>query len=268
MENLQEYIDSGILELYVYGALTAEESEAVSNQLLQYPEVRQEVEEIESALQQLSAATAPYQAEAVLAAIKEKLGEHEPKVVPIDRKRGFSSVVTYISWAACLALIAGIFALLTKNNELKDDLQYVEAQNALLETKIEDARNDIERTEELLAVYRDRSITKVPLAGQQVAPEAYVDVFWDKENNRAYFDAQGLPEPPPGKVYQVWSLKLNPLTPTSLGLLEDFASDENKIFVLENPNDSEAFGITLEPEGGSESPTLEQLYTLGVAETS
>ena len=32
---------------------------------------------------------------------------------------------------------------------------------------------------------------------------------------------------------------------------------------LENANESEAFGITLEPEGGSETPTLEQLYTLG-----
>ena len=34
-------------------------------------------------------------------------------------------------------------------------------------------------------------------------------------------------------------------------------------FTLENANESEAFGITLEPEGGSETPTLEQLYTLG-----
>ncbi len=30
-----------------------------------------------------------------------------------------------------------------------------------------------------------------------------------------------------------------------------------------NPNDSEAFGITLEPEGGSKMPSLDQLYTLG-----
>ena len=65
-------------------------------------------------------------------------------------------------------------------------------------------------------------------------------------------------------VYQVWSLTLDPLTPTSMGLLENFSEDENKIFALENPNQSQAFGITLEPEGGSESPTMEQLYTLGV----
>ncbi len=33
---------------------------------------------------------------------------------------------------------------------------------------------------------------------------------------------------------------------------------------LQNTNESEAFGIRLEPAGGSESPTMEQLYTLGV----
>ena len=47
--------------------------------------------------------------------------------------------------------------------------------------------------------------------------------------------------------------------------LEDFVDDDNKVFALANPNESEAFGITLEPAGGSESPNLEQLYALGVA---
>ncbi|WP_368662289.1 anti-sigma factor domain-containing protein [Zobellia laminariae] len=69
-------------------------------------------------------------------------------------------------------------------------------------------------------------------------------------------------------VYQVWSLKLDPLTPTSMGLLKDFTEDENKIFTLDNPNQTEAFGITLEPAGGSESPNLEQLYTLGAVASS
>jgi anti-sigma-K factor RskA len=73
-----------------------------------------------------------------------------------------------------------------------------------------------------------------------------------------------LPEPPKGKVYQVWSLILNPLMPTSLGVIEEFSTDKDKVFDLKNTNQSEAFGITLEPAGGSKSPNLEQLYTLGV----
>jgi anti-sigma-K factor RskA len=72
-----------------------------------------------------------------------------------------------------------------------------------------------------------------------------------------------LPEPPKGMVYQVWALKLNPLTPTSIGLLDKFDDNNQRIFAVNNTGDAEAFAITLEPAGGSLNPTMEQLYTLG-----
>jgi hypothetical protein len=65
-----------------------------------------------------------------------------------------------------------------------------------------------------------------------------------------------LPEPPEGMVYQVWALKLDPLTPTSISLLENF----DKMIKIAVNNANEAFGITLEPKGGSLTPTMEQLY--------
>jgi anti-sigma-K factor RskA len=86
-------------------------------------------------------------------------------------------------------------------------------------------------------------------------------VYWNKETEVVYIDAAGLPEPPKGMVYQVWALKLNPLTPTSIGLLEILIKTTAEFFC--NNTDAEAFGITLEPAGGSLSPTMEQLYTLG-----
>lgn len=132
-----------------------------------------------------------------------------------------------------------------------------------MEQQIANALEDAEKAKELLAVLRDKDVSRIPLQGQNAAPGAYATVYWNKEENRAYIDAKELPEPPRGKVYQVWSLKLEPLTPTSIGLLEDFMTDDNKIFTLENANQSEAFGITLEPEGGSETPSMDQLYVLG-----
>mgnify|MGYP003669932385 FL=1 len=72
---------------------------------------------------------------------------------------------------------------------------------------------------------------------------SYDKAYWNKEEKKVHIDAKGLPEPPDGFVYQVWSLKLNPLTPTSLGLLKDFKVDENKIFAFANPNESSCKGI-------------------------
>ena len=114
-----------------------------------------------------------------------------------------------------------------------------------------------------LAVVRDTRNIIVGLGGQTVAPESSAKVYWNRETAAVYIDAAGLPEPPEGMVYQVWALKLSPLTPTSIGLLDNFDSNEQKLFAVNDTRGAEGFGITLEPAGGSVSPTMEQLYTLG-----
>lgn len=258
--DINEYINSGILELYVYGALTDEESAEVTRVLKQYPAVKAEVEEIEVALMNLSAAAAPNNPEFLINSIKSKLSGK----TQLTRPPKTSNLPAYIGWAASILLLVGLFFMFNKNRELRESLQALQAEKAGMESQIVDARENADKTRELLNVLRDRSILRIELQGQEVAPQAFATAYWDENSNTTYIDAKDLPPPPRGMVYQVWSLKLQPLTPTSIGLLENFEEDENQIFILSNSNDSEAFGITLEPAGGSESPTMEQLYTLGV----
>ena len=157
--------------------------------------------------------------------------------------------------------------LYNANRDLKERLTNVELEQAKLKTQLVEAREDAEKTEQLLKALRARNISKVPLQGQDFAPTAYATAYWNKDRGTTYIDAQDLPSPPKGMVYQVWSLKLNPLTPSSIGLLNDFEENSSRIFVVDNDHDSEAFGITLEPAGGSESPTLEKLVVLGTVST-
>lgn len=258
--NIQEYINSGILELYVYGALTEEESAEVSRVLQQYPQVKAEVEEIEAALLNLSAAAAPNNPAFLINAIKSKLSNTATNQ-PVKRR---SNLPAYIGWAASILLLVGLFLMFNKNRELRESLQAAQAQKAQIETQIVQLRTETQKAEEILSILRDKNIIRVPLAGQEVAPDAFAAVYWDPNSNKTYIDAKELPAPPQGMVYQVWSLQLDPLTPTSIGLLGDFEQEDDLIFELPNTNPSEAFGITLEPAGGSETPTMEQLYTLGV----
>ncbi len=259
--DINNYVSSGILELYVYGALSETESREVTRILKQYPEVESEVDEIENVLIQLSAAVAPADTERLIKTIKQKLS-HNPKVVTMESRK--SNIPMYIGWAASLVFLIGLFLMFNKNQELRQDLQALQGEKAQMESQIAEARTDADKSKELLSIIRDKDIIKVPLAGQAVAPDAYAAAYWDKNTNTTYIDVKDLPEPPRGMVYQVWSLQLEPLTPTSIGILDTYEEDENKIFALENINSSEAFGITLEPAGGSETPTMEQLYTLGV----
>ncbi len=267
----QEYIESGILELYIAGSLTDEENEAVYNQLLENPDLLDEVLKIEAAVMQLTAAISPSDSKHLFKAVKEKLGLDtyaDSKVIPLHQPK--TNYLAYSGWAASVLLAVGLMYFFNQNNTLKSDIQVVETElqkqtidNTLLEERITKTTANLTEAQKLLSVIRDKDILSVPLAGQAVSPESYANVYWDKEGNTVYLDVQGLPEPPAGKVYQVWSLTLNPLAPTSLGTIDNFTSNTNKIFTIENANQSEAFGITLEPAGGSPTPTMEQLYTLG-----
>lgn len=266
--DIKAYIDSGILELYVAGALSEKESQEVYALLLKHPELFTEVQNIETAIVKLTAATSPSDSKVAFTSIKEKLnlGQNDIKVIPIGKAK--TNYFSYMGWAASVILAVGLFWLFNQNNELKTKISTAESDKEFLEFQIEKANLSLKESKKLISVLRDRDIIAVPLDGQAVYPEAYAKVYWDKSSNNIYLDVQGLPIPPAGKVYQVWSLTLNPLSPTSLGTLDDFNTDENKIFTISNPNSSQAFGITLEPAGGSESPTMEQLYTLGVVSAS
>jgi anti-sigma-K factor RskA len=255
--NTKEYIASGILELYIAGSLSEKENEQVYTAIIENPELLKEVLSIENAVVKLTA-FAKKDARYSFNSIKNQLNIETQKVVPISKPK--TNWAQYSGWAAAVLIGSMLVWSVSENKNLKEQIATEKEQ---LEEQIDKASNSLAEAEKLITVFRDKDIISVPLAGQKVSPNSYAKVYWDKKTNAIYLDAKGLPEPPKGKVYQVWSLKLSPLTPTSLGTIDTFTADNNKIFTINNANESEAFGITLEPEGGSESPNLEQLYTLG-----
>ncbi|WP_313790803.1 anti-sigma factor [Flagellimonas sediminis] len=258
---VDKYIASGILELYVAGALTPEQNLEVQHYALQYPEIQKEIEAIELAILKLAASVSPKMAEDGFEQIRAELDD-VIQFTPSESKRK-APWGNYLGWAASVVLAIGLFWLYTENRALKSEIEITSQEKLKLEETLVSTRDAIVRKEALLEQLRDQQVTVIALGGQAVSPSSFAKAYWNKEENKVIIDAQGLPEPPAGFTYQVWSLKLDPLTPTSIGLLDDFSIESDRLFVLENANDSEAFGITLEPEGGSASPTLEQLYTLG-----
>jgi len=264
--NKEEYIASGNLELYVAGLLSEKENLEVHALALKHGEVLSEIEEIEAAVLALTKTTSPGLPHG-FDIVKDKIDiDKESSVVDLEKKDINWS--WYVGWAASVALAIGLFYMYTQNQNLQSQIEVVNKENQELEQQIADSDASLEKSNELLNTIRDKNITVVALGGQTVSPTSYAKAYWNKEEQKVFIDAQGLPEPPEGMVYQVWSLKLSPLTPTNLGLLDNFEADENKVFTLFNTNESEAFGITLEPAGGSESPNLEQLYTLGAVSAS
>jgi anti-sigma-K factor RskA len=257
----QEYIDSGILELYVYGLLTETENLEIAEMAKKSPEVDQEIISIEKSIIALSSSFSPFHSVANFEKIKARLELKHGKVVEMKPTSKWSQ---YSGWAAAVLLLLGLGYQTFEMTKTKDAISTVGNEKTKIERELAYLDQKNKETEKSLTIVRDIRNTGVTLGGQAVSPTSFAKVYWNKDTKTTYIDAAGLPKPPKGMVYQVWALKLSPvLTPTSIGLLSDFEANSNRIFAVNRTNEAEAFGITLEPAGGSLTPTMTQLYTLG-----
>ncbi len=259
-----KHIESGILELYIAGALSEKENEQVYSLMMKHPEILEEIKEIEKTISTLTAHVAPKNSATSFKGVLIKmLQEKEDAIKMLSLKITRKKWSTYTGWAAVLVVGSSLVLSLNKSANLQGQIDTINEAKEQYEIQLDETNADLAENKKLLAVIRNKDIVTIALQGQKVSPESYAKVYWNKNTQNIYLDVQGLPDPPEGKVYQVWSLKLDPLSPTSLGTIDNFTANDSKIFTINNPNESQAFGITLEPAGGSKTPTLEQLYTLG-----
>ena len=257
----KQYIESGILELYVYGLLSETDNNEVGQMAKEHQEIEAEIISIEKAIINLSTSFSPFLSVHNFEKIKAKLDLKYSKVIEMKPKNNWSR---YVGWAAAVILLVGIGFQYMQLSDTQNQVATIEKEKMSLKDTLIDLKGKNKQTLTALTVVRDAKNTIIDLGGQTVSPKSYAKIYWNKETEVVYVDAAGLPEPPKGMVYQIWSLKLVPqLTPTSIGLLSDFSSNAEKIFAVETTGNAEAFGITLEPAGGSKSPTMEQLYVLG-----
>jgi hypothetical protein len=101
----------------------------------------------------------------------------------------------------------------------------------------------------------------VPLEGQEPAPNSSARAYWDVQGNRWVVTAD-LPPAPEGKVYQLWFV--TPNEKISAGLITPDRSGHGFIIVPFPSSITQlaAAAITLEPQGGSQQPTM-PIYALG-----
>jgi len=102
----KDYIESGLLELYVYGVLSSKEQAKIAQDVAKDPELQAEVESIKSILLELSKATSPGLKpsikESVVTKLRSKPFQHTPKI------KITTSNYSYFGWAASIFLLGGI----------------------------------------------------------------------------------------------------------------------------------------------------------------
>ena len=91
-------------------------------------------------------------------------------------------------------------------------------------------------------------------ASVDVAGGGSATLLISSSEDAAVLKMNGVPAPPEGKVYQMWLIPKDGSAPVSQGLMD--AEALSKPAVVHGISSAAALGITVEPVGGSQSPTL------------
>ena len=277
--DIQKYIASGNLELYVLGELPFREQEKVRQYANLYPEIQRELETIEESLQQLAtlgSVPPPISASAILQHVNNselpQNGSARSDSFITDRSVNTPSVPDYsdkiilnkylfIALTSIFILKGFIIGFLVyQQSETNKQFEKVNNRIEILQKDkqdIADAKLKIEQDFEILRSIAKKSIT---LKGTETSSAALAVVHWDAENKSVFVDLMNLESPPSGKQYQLWAIVDG--KPTSSGIINSDTKEgllQEGIFI---PN-PQAFAITLEPIGGSSTPTMEQIVVIG-----
>ncbi|WP_291917127.1 anti-sigma factor [Chitinophaga sp.] len=275
----QDFISSGIIELYMAGIATEQEVRELEAAMAQFPEVAAQVEtyrrNMEAYIEMQGIDPQPGIKTSLFSKINNEPNLQEEafasdeelqpsKVVSMQETKSLSW--KWIATVAAVLLIGSLILNYVFFNRYKLFREYKDkyeslllSQNSIL-SKSNLYKSRLEQMQESMEIIQDPKVLKVPMPGTKAFPEALATVFWNPSSQQVYLKVNKLPEPAADKQYQLWAIVDG--KPVDMGVFEmgDTASLLQKMKVT---GKAQMFAVTLEKKGGAASPTMEQMYVAG-----
>lgn len=287
MEEVKAYIESGILELYVLGQLDAQEQKEVEAMASKYPEVKQEIEAIELAMEQYALQNAIKPSVGLGDKIFEKINESAEKaepivvkavnevkpakeavVIPLNTAPYESKIKTLrIALVACIALlVVSIIALYNAHNQLgsaKDQIAELNLNNEKFTSTVNFMKQSNADLQKIIDMANDPDWKTVKLAGTAMDPKAKMTVYWHAKGKHVMVDnsKMDLPVNDQQHQYQLWAIVNG--KPVDLGVFDVKADSTHILVNMKETGSAAAFAVTLEKRGGSVNPTMNQMVVVG-----
>ncbi len=254
-----EIISSGLLEMYVMGAASPEESIKVEQWRSMYVEVDEEIINIEKSLEVYAFANAVTPSNS----IKEKIFTSIKNNSTVQNNSQQSARVVSISPLRNIAAAAAVLLLIGSSvlnffyyNKYKDvNAKYSESQQQI--ASLNEHLTDLDKD---MGIIQSKYSEPVSLKGLEAAPDAAAKIFWMKNTGEVYVDPSNLPMAPNGKQYQLWAMVDG--KPVDGGMITSKDGKKYSIQKMKTFGKAQAFAITLETEGGNPQPKG-AMYVMG-----
>ena len=250
-DRIKHIIESGLLEMYLLGQTDTQQTEEIDALLEASPILKSAFEELEDLqfemTETIATAPPPILKDTIKTAIRKESAQSTPAKV---QKRNLSP---WLPWAA--AILLGVWAISSYISnkdlgqelaELKTEMNNHKIQSAELERQLEFANME-------LSFFNNPQTQRIELNGNRLSQNFEVIAYWNNELKKAKLATINLPDLPDNQVYQMWADVDGEML--DLGVLNPDLDMVNCKF-LER---AESLNITIEPEGGSEHPTVSRL---------
>ncbi|SHF44029.1 anti-sigma factor domain-containing protein [Chryseobacterium sp. OV279] len=274
--NTKEYISSGIIESYILGLASPEEAGILECVMKNNAEVKAAFEEAQQTLEDLATSQAVAPPADLKSKIWNKIQQEQtttteevqpavirdiPTVRPQEniapqqdiKPQGTSSWKTYAVAASVLFLVSAAGNLFWMNSQSETRAEIAKMQT---EKKTQDLA--MQKMNQKMNMVSNPDMQMVMLKGVEKHTDSKAMVFWDKKTKQVYLNAESLPKAPEGMQYQLWAIADG--KPVSAGM---YTEEKDSKIALANIPKAQAFAITLEKEGGSAVPTMENMYVMG-----
>jgi anti-sigma-K factor RskA len=273
--NIQEYIESGKLELFLLGELTEREREEVIAMAKTYPQIQEELEALEQsmfAFDELTGKAPSTQVkEKIFTSLEEDFKKEEapkedpaPNLAPVDTK-----VVKLSPWkpfavaASLVALLASAAAIYFAGKFYETDQKFTALlqDQQVMADNLNQVKLEFEEADSKLDRLVSGDFRRVEMKGEALPmqKDAKVDVFWDQKAQEVFVAVNNLNSLSAEFDYQLWAIGKD--GPVGIGLVNP--GEKFTLQQMQAVAEAGAFAITIEPKGGSKSPTLEKLVVLG-----
>jgi anti-sigma-K factor RskA len=244
-----------MIPAHALSALDWTDDRALTDHLAQCAECQQELNEWQQAAAAVALSASPAEPsplvrQRILSQIRSERDESiTPKVVPFKTQINvWSSLGSLgaIAAAVLIVLLMGYLILLWRENRaMRNELQTLVHANQTIQQDLK-----------MVKMLQTPGTKLMELNGTAVAPGAFAKLAYD-QSGHAMVMTKGLPAPPAGKEYQLWFIVAD--KPPMRG--RTFSTDSQGKGMLEDqvPDvalKSAVFAVTLEPQGGSASPTM------------
>ena len=246
-----------LLSFYVLGALTDEERELVESYLVEHPEAREQMNDMQTAASALPYGISPVEPphhvkQSLMARVnadaEARFHVSAPTASqPPRRVMRFENFFRAFSLAAAAVAIVWVILLNVQVSHLRSEI-------AGLNDTVTAQSHSLDQIIASLPKSPSNVIT-VSIKGTDVQPGAHGQLIADPKEQSAVLIISGLPKLEPNRTYQVWLGSGG--TMVSAGLLSIDETGQGVVIVTsDEPIDSfNQLGISVEPQGGSPQPT-------------